>query len=116
MRMEDMQGKRSGLREVQEASRQLRQTLCGVQLASRNTGTTEIGAVLLSLLGMVRVAAVLAVLKIHRVWMMMDNLENVLSMNGYQVSGVQRVGKYVTVRAIFKLLDRHGISMSFGHV
>ena len=58
----------------------------------------------------------MAVLKVHRVWMMMDNLENVLSMNGHKVSGVQRVGKYVIVRAIFKLLDQHGISMSFGHV
>ena len=99
-----------------EEGGELPETLCGVQLASRNTGTTEIGAVLLSLLGMVRVAAVLAVLKVHRVWMMMDNLENVLSMNGCKVSGVQRVGKYVIVRAIFKLLDQHGISMSFGHV
>ena len=99
-----------------EEGGELLETLCGVQLAGRNTGTTEIGAVLQSLLGMVRVVAVLATLKSHRVCMMMDNLENVLSMNGCKVSGVQRVGKYVTVRAIFELLDQHGIAMSFEHV
>ena len=99
-----------------EEGGELPETLCGLQLAGRNTGTAEIGAVLLSLLGIVRVVAVLAVLKSHRVWMMMDNLENVLSMNGHKVSGVQWVGKHVTVRAIFELLDRHGIAMSFGHV
>ena len=99
-----------------EEGGELPETLCGVQLAGRNTGTTEIGAVLQSLLGMVRVVAVLVTLKSHRVCMMMDNLENVLSMNGYKVSGIQRVGKYVIVRAIFELLDLHGIAMSFEHV
>ena len=101
---------------VFEMGGELVEELCGVELRGRQTGTTELGGVLQTFMGLVRVARLLLLLQARRIVIKMDNLEDVLAMRRYKVSGTQRVGKYLLMRLLFKLFDLHGLTVTFEHV
>ena len=101
---------------VFEMGGELVEELCGVELRGQQTGTTELGGVLQTFMGLVRVAWLLLLLQGRRIVIKMDNLEDVLAMRRYKVSGRQRVGKYLLMRLLFKLFDLHGLTVTFEHV
>ena len=101
---------------VYEMGGELVEELCGVELRGRQTGTTELAGVLQTFMGLVRDAALSLLPQARRLVTKMDNMEDVIAMQRYRVSGTQRVGKYLLMRMLFALFDRHGLTVTFEHV
>ena len=101
---------------VFEMGGELVEELCGVDLRGRQTGTTELAGVLQTFMGLVREEGLLLRLKSRRLVIKMDNLEDVIMMRSYRVGGTQRVGKYLLMRLLIGLFDRHGLTVAFEHV